>query len=122
MATWLCQGPVCLTVHSRAFSIQQSAASEAAKFGGGGVEFLGVVGAARHECGEPAAEAGELIRRQLDDCLGDLFDFHAAQYNTIEAQANRFGRPSRPSPHGLSLGMCSRMTWMPLRSVNLSPG
>jgi hypothetical protein len=28
------------------------------------------------------SEAGELIRRQLDDCLGDLFDFHAAQYST----------------------------------------
>ena len=45
-------------------------------------ELLGVVGAARLECGEPAAEAGELIRRQLGDSFGDLFDFHAAQYST----------------------------------------
>ncbi len=36
-------------VHSRAFS--------------NSVQFLGVVGAARLERGEPAAEAGELIRR-----------------------------------------------------------
>jgi len=28
------------------------------------------------------AEAGELIRRQLGDSFGDLFDFHAAQYST----------------------------------------
>ena len=59
--------------------------TEAAKFGRGGVELLGVVGAARLECDEPAAEAGELIRPQLGDCLGDLFDFHAAQYSTTEA-------------------------------------
>jgi hypothetical protein len=38
-------------------------ASEAAKFGRGGVELLGVIAAARLECGEPATEAGELIRR-----------------------------------------------------------
>jgi len=31
---------------------------------------------------EPTAEAGELIRRQLGDGFGDLFDFHAAQYST----------------------------------------
>ncbi len=36
--------------------LSKCAPSEAAKFGGGGVEFLGVVGAARLECGEPAAE------------------------------------------------------------------
>jgi hypothetical protein len=28
-----------------------------------------MVGAARFECGEPTAEAGELIRRQLGDVL-----------------------------------------------------
>jgi len=44
-----------------------------------------MVGAARLECGEPAAEASELIRRQLGDSFGDLFDFHAAQYSTAEA-------------------------------------
>jgi len=38
---------------------------------------FGVVGAARLECGEPAAEAGQLVRRQLGDSFGDLFDFHA---------------------------------------------
>jgi hypothetical protein len=41
-----------------------------------------VVGAARLECGEPAAEARELIRRQLGDSFGDFFDFHVAQYST----------------------------------------
>jgi hypothetical protein len=44
-----------------------------------------VVGATRLECGEPAAKAGELIRRQLSDSFGDLFDFHAAQYSTAGA-------------------------------------
>jgi hypothetical protein len=38
-----------------------------------------VVGAARLECGEPAAESGELIRRQLGNSFGDFFDFHGAQ-------------------------------------------
>jgi hypothetical protein len=60
-------------------------AGEVAEFGRGGVELLGVVGATRLECVEPAAEAGELIRRQLGDCLGYLFDFHATQYTTAEA-------------------------------------
>ena len=45
------------------FQFSKRAAGEAAKFGRGGVELLGVVGAARLECGEPAAETGELIRR-----------------------------------------------------------
>jgi hypothetical protein len=44
-----------------------------------------VVGAARLECGEPTAEAGELIRRQLGDKFGDFFDFHVAQYSTAGA-------------------------------------
>ena len=35
-----------------------------------------MVVAARFECGEPAAEAGELIRRQLGNGFGDFFDFH----------------------------------------------
>jgi hypothetical protein len=34
------------------------------------------------ESGEPAAEAGELIRRQLGNSLGDFFHFHVAQYST----------------------------------------
>jgi len=41
-----------------------------------------VVGAACLECDEPAAEAGELIRRQLGDNFGDFFEFHVAQYST----------------------------------------
>ena len=41
-----------------------------------------MVGAACLECDEPAAEAGELIGRQLGDNFGDLFDFHVAQYST----------------------------------------
>ena len=46
-------------------------------------EFFGVVVATRLECGKPAAETGELIRRQLGDSFGDLFNFHAAQYSRI---------------------------------------
>ena len=45
-----------------------------------------MVGTARLECGEPAAEAGELVRRQLGDGFGDFFDFHGAHYT-------RLGRP-----------------------------
>src|SRR4029077_2595111 len=56
--------------------------SEATKFGRSGVELLGVVGAARIECGEPAAESGELIRRQLGTNFGDFFYFHGAHYST----------------------------------------
>jgi len=44
-----------------------------------------VIGAARLECGKPAAEAGQLIRRQLGNSFGDFFDFHVAQYSTAEA-------------------------------------
>ena len=64
------------------FQFSKRAAGEATKFGRSGVEFLGVVGAACLECDEPAAEAGELIGRQLGDNFGDLFDFHVAQYST----------------------------------------
>jgi len=41
-----------------------------------------MIGAARLKCGEPAAEAGELIWRQVGDSFGDFFDFHAAKYST----------------------------------------
>ena len=41
-------------------------------------ELLGVVGAARLERGQPAAEAGELIRWQLGNGFGDFFDFHVS--------------------------------------------
>jgi hypothetical protein len=47
------------------FQFSKRAAGEATKFGRSGVELLGVVGAARLECGEPAAESGGLIRRSL---------------------------------------------------------
>ena len=65
------------------FQFSKRAAGEATKFGRSGVELLGVVEAARLECGEPAAESGELIGRQLGDNFGDFFDFHVAQYSTI---------------------------------------
>jgi hypothetical protein len=46
------------------------------------LSWLQLDGTARLECGEPAAEAGELIRRQLSNSFGDFFNFHVAQYNT----------------------------------------
>ena len=61
------------------FQFSKRAAGEATKFGRSGVKLLGVVGAARLECGEPTAESGELIRRQLGNSFGDFFDFHGAQ-------------------------------------------
>jgi hypothetical protein len=48
-----------------------------------------VVGAAGLECREPAAEAGELIRRELDDGFGDFFDFHVTPYSTAAAWLSR---------------------------------
>ena len=48
-------------------------------------ELLGVVGPTRLKCSEPAAEAGELVRRQPDNSFGDFFDFHAAQYSIAGA-------------------------------------
>ena len=44
------------------------AAGEPAKFSRSRVELLGVVSAARLECSEPAAETGELVRRQRLSC------------------------------------------------------
>ena len=41
-----------------------------------------MIGTARLECSEPAAEAGELIWRQVGDSFGDFFNFHVAQYST----------------------------------------
>jgi hypothetical protein len=67
------------------FQFSECAAGEAAKFGRSGVELVGVVGAACLECGEPAPEAGELIRRQLGNGFGDFFDFHVAQYSAAGA-------------------------------------
>jgi len=58
------------------FQFSKRATGEAAKLGRSGVEYLGVVGPASFECGEPVAEAGELVRRQLDNSFGDFCDFH----------------------------------------------
>src|SRR5215831_2251135 len=71
------------------FQFSKHAAGEATKFGRSGVEFLGVVGVACLECDEPAAEAGQLIGRQLGDNFGDFFDFHVAQYSTAGAWLSR---------------------------------
>src|SRR6516164_11467393 len=73
------------------FQFSKRAAGEATKFGCSGVELLGVVGAACLECGEPAAESGELIRRQLGNSFGDFFDFHRAQLTSSNLLAARQG-------------------------------
>src|SRR5919108_5991147 len=69
---------------ARFFNSANAAAGEASEFSRSGVGLLGVLGAVCLECDEPAAEAGELIRRQLGNSFGDLFDFHVAQYSTAE--------------------------------------
>src|SRR6266446_6034396 len=61
--------------------ISKRATGEATEFSRSGVELLGVISAARLECGEPPAETGELIRRQLGNSFGDFFDLHVAQYS-----------------------------------------
>ena len=81
------------------FQISKCAAGEATEFSRRRVELLGVIGAARVECGKPAAEAGELIGRQLGDSFGDFFDFHVAQYSTAEAWLrDRKGEPPFDRP------------------------
>jgi hypothetical protein len=64
------------------FQFSKRAAGKTTKLNRSGVELLGVIGAARFECGEPAAESDELIRRQLGNNFGDFFNFHAVQYST----------------------------------------
>ena len=59
------------------------AAGETAELGRRGVQRLGVIGVACIECGEPAAESREFIRRQLADSFGDFFDFHMAKHSTF---------------------------------------
>src|SRR5712672_3911722 len=89
------------------FQFSKRAAGEAAEFSRGRVEFLGVIGAAFLERGEPAAEAGELIRRQLGNSFGDFFDFHVAQYSTTEtwlSDGNGFG--GRPDARLLAERVC----------------
>src|SRR5215470_11378305 len=61
-----------LTVLRAPFQLSKRVAGEAAQFGRGGFEFLGVIGATRLECGKPAAEAGKLIRRQVGNSFGDF--------------------------------------------------
>ena len=39
-----------------------------------------MIGAARLKCGKPAAEAGELIWRQIGNSFGDFLDFHVALF------------------------------------------
>src|SRR5215469_16951320 len=98
--------PATLSVRSRAlFQFSKRAAGEATKFGRSGVKLLGVVGAARLECDEPAAESGELIRRQLGNSFGDFFDFHGAPTLSTawtgdagSGVASRLGHPSGRSP------------------------
>ena len=63
------------------FQISKRAAGEATEFSRSGVELLGVISAARLECGEPPAETGELIRRQLGNSFGDFFNLHVMQYS-----------------------------------------
>ena len=62
--------------------LSKSAAGEAAEFSRSGVELPGVIGATCLECGEPAAEAGELIWRQAGNSFSDFFNFHVAQSST----------------------------------------
>lgn len=76
---------VCSRLLRPLFQFGKRAAGEAAKFGRSRVELFRVVGAARLECGEPPAEAGKLIRRQLGNGFGDFFDFHGALYSTAGA-------------------------------------
>jgi hypothetical protein len=64
------------------FQLCKRAAGQSAKFSRGGVEFRRMVGAACLERDEPAAEAGELIRRQLGHSFGDFFHCHVTQYST----------------------------------------
>ena len=76
------------------FEFSERATGEAAEFGRGGVELLRLIGSARLKCGEPAAEARELIRRQLGDGLGDFFDFHGTQYSPCSSQGKGLALPA----------------------------
>jgi hypothetical protein len=67
-----------------------------------------VIGAARLECGEPAAEASELIRRQLGNSFSDFFDFPVAQYSTAEARlSDERGWAPAPTP-ACSIGLLTQ--------------
>jgi len=86
VALWLKLGPG-KAAYSRLlrapFQFSKRAAGEATKSGRSGVKLLGVVGAACLECGEPAAESGELIRRQFGNSFGNFFDFHGAKSTSL---------------------------------------
>lgn len=87
--------------------ISKRATGEATEFSRSGVEFLGVISAARLECGEPPAETGELIRWQLGNSFGDFFDFHVAQYSTAEAWlSDGKGLGARPDARLLAERVC----------------
>ena len=73
---WISYAPATLSVPSRAFSIQQTRGRRGDQVWSQWSQAPRVVGAARLECGEPAAESGEFIRRQLGNSFGDFFDFH----------------------------------------------
>src|SRR5262249_51303757 len=83
----LCCGPLLSRFLGALFQFSKRGAGEATEFSRSRVELLRVMGAARLECGEPAAEAGELIRRQLSNGFGDFFNFHVAQYSTAERRS-----------------------------------
>src|SRR3974390_1545837 len=87
------------------FQFSKRAAGEPTKFGRSGVKLFGVVGAARLECGEPAAESGELIRRQLGNSFGDFFDFHGAQFSVMTGR--NFDPPQ------IKAVLERRLGWMP---------
>jgi hypothetical protein len=77
------RGPLLYSRFLRApIQFSKRAAGETAEFSRSGVEFPSVIGAARLECGEPAAEPGELIWRQVGNRFGDFFNFHVPQYST----------------------------------------
>ena len=64
-----------------------------------------MVGAARLECDEAAAEAGELIRRELGNSFGDFLDLHVTQYRTDVAWLNRRRRLVAPRREAAKLGV-----------------
>ena len=65
------------------FEFSKRPTGEAAELCRRGVKYLDVVGAVRLECGEPAAEARELVRRQLGNCFGDFLYFHVPQCSML---------------------------------------
>src|SRR5262249_50706587 len=78
------------------FQFSKRAPGEATKFGRSGVKLLGVVGAARLECSEPAAESGELIRRQLGNSLcHGVVDMANGQVVLVTTEGLSGGSPMR---------------------------